>query len=72
MKTQKMVFMNFYREQFGKIKPVCIIHKQHLSDQEEKTKQALRVIVRTVTHCARTNSSFRGHNEKLRPLPGEF
>lgn len=68
------VFFNFCSQMKGKTQPIDVIMDSQLKEKIRKNRLILHSIVDTVIHCARTNSSFRGHRDdfKYLPKPGEW
>ena len=66
------IFINLCNQMTGKFKPIDTQINNQISANINKNRLILRSIVDTVIHCARTNSSFRGHRDdfKYLPLPG--
>ena len=67
------VFYNFSSQMSGKTQPINISVNSIISQKVKQNRVILRNILDCVIHCARTNSSFRGHRDdfKYLPKPGE-
>jgi hypothetical protein len=68
------IFFNFLSRMSGATKSSDTIIDAQLSAQIKKNRLILQAIIDVVIHCARINSSFRGHRDdsKYLPVPGEY